>query len=160
MRISVLFGACIALSCALTEVQATRQVTSGKVLPALKRQATPKAVVDEHLDALNRCDWTRLMAQYPADVEIFLPGGQVVKGRQAVGELFAGFVKPFKDGGLCGLRFESEHVQIVGDTINVQWRANADFLAAPYLGADAYVTQDGLMKAQVTTFDGAQLKKK
>jgi hypothetical protein len=160
MRISVLFGVGIALAFALTEVQATRQVASAKVLPALKRQPTPKAVVDEHLDALNRCDWTRLMAQYPADVEIFLPGGQVVKGRQAVGELFAGFVKPFKDGGLCGLRFESEHVQIVGDTINVQWRANADFLAAPYLGADAYVTQDGLMKAQVTTFDGAQLKKK
>ena len=160
MQIGVLFGICIALTCALTEVQATRQVASAKALPALKRQPTPKAVVDEHLDALNRCDWTRLMAQYPADVEIFLPGGQVVKGRQAVGELFAGFVKPFKDGGLCGLRFESEHVQIVGDTINVQWRANADFLAAPYLGADAYVTQDGLMKAQVTTFDGAQLKKK
>ena len=38
--------------------------------------------------------------------------------------------------------------------------ANADFLAAPYLGADAYVTQDGLMRAQVSTFDGAQLKKK
>jgi hypothetical protein len=25
----------------------------------------------------------------------------------------------------------------VGDTVNVQWRANADFLAAPYRGADA-----------------------
>ena len=100
------------------------------------------------------------MAQYPPDVEIFLPGGQVVKGRREVGELFAGFVKPFKDGGLCGLTFESEHLMVVGDTVNVQWRANADFLAAPYLGADAYVTQDGLMRAQVTTFDGSQLKKK
>ena len=160
MRIRVLVGVCIALAFALTNVQGTRQVTSGKPLPPLKRQATPKAVVDEHLDALNRCDWTRLMAQYPTDVEIFLPGGQVVKGRRAVGDLFEGFVKPFKDGGLCGLKFESEHVQIVGDTVNVQWRANADFLAAPYLGADAYVTQDGLMRAQVSTFDGAQLKKK
>lgn len=160
MQIKVLFGVCLAIAFALTEVQGTRQVTSGKVLPALKRQATPKAVVDEHLDALNRCDWTRLMAQYPPDVELFLPGGQVVKGRREVGELFEGFVKPFKDGGLCGLRFESEHVQIVGDTVNVQWRANADFLAAPYRGADAYVTQDGLMRAQVTTFDGGQLKRK
>ena len=160
MRIRILFGVCIALAFALTEVQGTRQVTSGNVLPSLKRQATPKAVVDEHLDALNRCDLTRLMAQYPTDVELFLPGGQVVKGRQAVGELFQGFVKPFKDGGLCGLTFESEHIQIVGDTVNVQWRANAGFLSEPYRGADAYVTQNGLMRAQVTTFDGSQLKKK
>jgi ketosteroid isomerase-like protein len=156
----ILFGLCLALTCALTEVQGRPQVTSGKALPSLKRQATPKAVVDEHLDALNRCDWTRLMAQYPPDVELFLPGGQVVKGRREVGDLFEGFVKPLKDGGLCGLTFESEHVQIVGDTVNVQWRAHADFLAAPYRGADAYVTQDGLMRAQVTTFDGGQLKKK
>ena len=160
MRTKVLFVVCIALAFALTDLHGTRQVTSGKLLPALKRQATPKAVVDEHLDALNRCDWTRLMAQYPADVELFLPGGQVVRGRRAVGELFEGFVKPFKDGGLCGLKFESEHVLIVGDTVNVQWRANADFLAEPYLGADAYVTQDGLMRAQVSTFDASQLKKK
>ena len=160
MQKRILFGICIALACALTEVQGTRQVTSGNLLPSLKRQATPRAVVDEHLDALNRCDWTRLMAQYPADVEFFLPGGQVVKGRREVGELFEGFVKPLKDGGLCGLKFESEHVLVVGDTVNVQWRANADFLAAPYRGADAYVTQDGLMRAQVSTFDGGQLKKK
>ena len=160
MRTKFLCGVCIAVATALTAVQGMQQVKPGTVLPSLKRQATPRAVVDEHLDALNRCDWTRLMAQYPSDVEIFLPVGQVVKGRQAVGELFAGFVKPFKDGGLCGLTFVSEHVQIVGDTVNVQWRANADFLAAPYLGADAYVTQDGLMRAQVSTFDGSQLKKK
>ena len=156
----VLFSVCVALALALTDVHGTRQVASGKVLPSLKRQATPKAVVDEHLDALNRCDWTRPMAQYPTDVELFLPGGQVVKGRREVGELFEGFVKPPKDGGLCGLTFESEHVQIVGDTVNVQWRAHAAFLAAPYRGADAYVTRDGLMQAQVTTFDGGQLKRK
>jgi ketosteroid isomerase-like protein len=120
MRIRVFFGVCIAMACALTDVQGTRQVTSGKLLPALKRQPTQKAVVDEHLDALNRCDWTRLMAQYPPDVEFFLPGGQVVKGRRAVGDLFEGFVKPFKDGGLCGLTFESQHVLIVADTVNVQ----------------------------------------
>jgi ketosteroid isomerase-like protein len=156
----ILFSVCVALAFAFVDVQGTRQVASGKVLPPLKRQATPKAVVDEHLDALNRCDWTRLMAQYPPEVELFLPGGQVVKGRREVGELFEGFVKPVKDGGLCGLRFESEHVQIVGDTVNVQWRATGEFLAAPYRGADAYVTRDGLMWAQVTTFDGTQLKRK
>ena len=57
-------------------------------LPALKRQSTPKAVVDEHLDALNRGDWNRLMAQYPDDVEIFLPGGVVIRSRQAVADAF------------------------------------------------------------------------
>jgi hypothetical protein len=36
--------------------------------------------------------------------------------------------------------------------------AHADFLAEPYRGADAYETKDGLMQAQVTTFDAAQIK--
>lgn len=127
-------------------------------LPAMKRLPTPKAVVDEHLDAINQCDWVRLMAQYPDDVQFFLPAGQVVKGRQEVAELFRGFVKPVKDGGLCGLKFTPEHVFVVGDTINISWVANADFLIEPYRGADAYETKNGLMQAQVTTFDGGQLK--
>src|ERR1700733_5664124 len=62
-------------------------------LPPLKRQSTPQAVVDEHLNALNECDWARLMAQYPADYQLNLPDGVVVKGREAAGKLFADFVK-------------------------------------------------------------------
>jgi hypothetical protein len=42
----------------------------------------------------------------------------------------------------------------------VQWRADAPFLAEPYRGADAYETKDGLMAAQVTTFDASALKMK
>jgi hypothetical protein len=129
-------------------------------LPPMKRFPTPKAVVDAHLDAINHCDWTRLMTQYPEDVEFFLPGGKVMKGRQEVAELFRGFVKPAKDGGLCGLKFTPEHVLTVGGTISVSWVATADFMVEPYRGADAYITKDGLMQAQVTTFDGAQLKLK
>ena len=136
------------------------QSVGGDKLPPLKRFDTAQAVVDEHLAAINKCDWQRIMAQYPADVQFFLPGGQVVKGREAVGQLFRSFFRPVKAGGLCGLKFETEHSFPVGDTINVQWRATADFLAEPYRGADAYVTKDGLMFAQVTTFDAAQLKKK
>ena len=139
--------------------QAPRQADT-TTLPALKRFPTPQAVVDEHLEAINQCDWARLMAQYPEDVQFFLPGGQVVKGRQEVAELFRGFVKPVQEGGLCGLKFTPEHVFVVGDTINVSWVGNADFLAEPYRGADAYETKDGLMQAQVTTFDAAQLKLK
>jgi hypothetical protein len=133
---------------------------SSPALPALHRQATPQAVVDEHVDALNKCDWKRLMAQYPTDAEILLPGGDVMKGREKVGEMFQGFVKAPKDGGLCGLTFKPEHVFAVGTTVNVQWVATAPFLTEPYRGADAYVTRDGLMAAQVTTFDGTALKRK
>jgi ketosteroid isomerase-like protein len=110
-------------------------------LPPLKKQASVQKVIDEHLDALNKCDWNRLMAQYPNDVEIHLPDGQVIKGRDKVGELFAGFCKARPDG-LKGLKFTSEK----------------SFLAEPYKGSDAYVTRDGLMAAQVTTFDGSKLK--
>lgn len=129
-------------------------------LPPLKRQPTADAVVQEHMAALNACDWKRLMAQYPADVEIFSPDGQVAKGRQAVASMFAGVVKPFAEGGLCGLKFTVEHTQKVGDTLNIQWRAEAPFLAKPYKGADAYETRNGLMQAQVTTFRRADLPAK
>jgi hypothetical protein len=126
-------------------------------LPPLKKQPTEQKVVDEHLDALNKCDWNRLMAQYPKDVEIHLPDGQVVKGREKVGDLFAGFCKKRPDG-LNGLKFTTASSFKVGNTLNVQWRAEADFLAEPYKGSDAYVTRGGLMAAQVTTFDGSKLK--
>jgi ketosteroid isomerase-like protein len=126
-------------------------------LPQPKKQATAQKVIDEHLDALNKCDWNRLMAQYPNDVEIHLPDGVVVKGRTKVGELFAGFCKKRPDG-LNGLKFTTESSFKVGNTLNVMWRAEADFLAEPYKGSDAYVTRDGLMAAQVTTFDGSKLK--
>ncbi|HMF76051.1 MAG TPA: hypothetical protein VK604_10350, partial [Bryobacteraceae bacterium] len=62
--------------------------------------------------------------------------------------------------GTCGLNVTVEHTFTVGDTINVQWRADAPFLAEPYRGADAYETKDGFMAAQVTTFDAAALKMK
>ena len=127
-------------------------------LPELVKQDTPQAVVDEHLDALNECDWDRLMAQYPDEVEFHLVDGVLVKGREAVGDLFAGFCKSREDGGLKGLTFTTISSQTVDGTINVQWSADADFLAEPHIGSDAYVTKDGLMYAQVTTFDGAKLK--
>ncbi|MDQ1470904.1 MAG: hypothetical protein QOJ99_2384 [Bryobacterales bacterium] len=139
--------------------KAPKQVDTKK-LPPLKRQVGPKAVVDEHLDALNHCDWERLIAQYPPEAEFFLPGGQLVKGREQVAELFGALVKPFNQGGLCGAKFEPVHSFLVGNTLSVQWRATADFLAEPYLGADAYITKDGLMWATVTTFQKDQLKTK
>jgi hypothetical protein len=129
-------------------------------LPKRVKQATPEKVVAEHLAAFSACDWNRLMAQFPDNVEFFGPNGQVVKGRQALGEMFAQVVKPPAQGGTCGLKITAEHTFVVGDVVNVQWRADAPFLAEPYRGADAYETKDGLMAAQVTTFDGAALKMK
>lgn len=126
-------------------------------LPALKKQPTEQKVLDEHLDALNKCDWNRLMAQYPNDVEFHLPDGVVLKGRQKVADLFTGFCKDRPDG-LRGLKFTVESSFKVGNTFNVMWRAEAPFLAEPYKGSDAYVTRGGLMAAQVTTFDGSKLK--
>ena len=127
------------------------------LFPPLKRQPTPEAVVAEHLAALNACDWNRLMAQYPPSVHFFLPGGTVIVGRKAVGELFTGFCKSRAEGGNLGLIFTPEQTFKVGKTINTQWRAEADFLTEPYRGADAYVTKGGLMYAQVTTFGAPPL---
>jgi hypothetical protein len=127
-------------------------------MPARTRQATPEKVVEEHLAAFNACDWNRLMAQFPDNVEFFSPHGAVVSGRKAVGQMFAKVIKPPSEGGTCGLRITAEHTFVVGDTVNVQWRAEAPFLAEVYRGADAYETQHGLMAAQVTTFDQSELK--
>ena len=62
-------------------------------LPEIKPQPSAQAVLDEHMDALNHCDWSRILAQYPDDAQINLPGGAVVSGRKAIGEMFAGFCK-------------------------------------------------------------------
>ena len=129
-------------------------------LPPLKKQSTPQAVIDEHVDALNKCDWNRIMAQYPDDYQLHLPDGVVVKGREAAGKLFADFVKPHDQGGLCGIKFSPEQTFVVGETLNIQWKAEADFLAEPYKGSDAYETHDGLMAAMVSTFKGSDLKMK
>lgn len=105
----------------------------------LVRQDTPDKVLAEHMRALNGCDWKGLMAQYPDNYEMRGPSDATVKGRDAAGTTFAGFVKPHAQGGLCGLTFKEESRQVVGNTIAVQWVANADFLTQPYEGSDAYI---------------------
>ena len=129
-------------------------------LPDLKKQPSAQAVLDEHFAALNKCDWNRLMAQYPEDAQINLPNGTIVKGRAAIGDLFAGFCKDPKDGGLIGIHFAPENSTTIGDTFVTQWVATAPFLAEPYKGSDAYITKDGYMQAMVSTFDGGALKMK
>jgi hypothetical protein len=151
------FGVCGSI---LAVAVATGALAQQAKLPPLKRQGSREAVVKEHMAAINACDWKRILAQDPADVEIFSPDGVLAQGREAVGVMFAQVVRPFHEGGICGLKFTAEHTQKVGDTLNVQWRADAPFLAQPYRGADAYETKDGLMQAQVTTFKREDLKTK
>ena len=151
----------VALPAAANSATARSSVAVGAAatppLPPLKRQPSAKAVVAEHLAALNACDWNRLMAQYPRSVHFFEPGGTVVVGRKAVGQLFLGYCKTRAQGGNKGLIFKPQHTFQVGQTISVQWSADASFLTHPYLGADAYITKDGLMYAQVTTFGAPPL---
>jgi hypothetical protein len=131
---------------------------AAQTMPPLKRQPTPAKVVEVHMAAFTNCDWSGLMEQFPDNVEFFGPNGQVIRGKAAVGEMFAQVVKPPSQGGTCGLKIVAEHTFVVGDVINVQWRADSPLLKEPYRGADAYETRDGLMAAQVTTWNPAELK--
>jgi hypothetical protein len=150
--------AALALACASAIfVPIIANAGNSPALPPLKTQTTPMAVYDEHIAALNGCKWQRLMAQYPPVAQVHLPNGQVVKGREDIGKLFAGFVKPHSQGGLCGITFSALSRFLVGGTVNVAWVANASFLKKPYYGSDAYVTKDGLMYAMVSTFNGHDL---
>lgn len=126
-------------------------------LPPMKRQATPEKVLAEHLDAVDKSDWNRLVAQFPQNGEVHMLDGQVARGRAAIGKLFVGFVTP-RPNGLKGIRFIPQTSVKYGDTIVVYWKAEAPFLAEPYYGSDAYITHDGMMAGMVTTFDGAKLK--
>jgi hypothetical protein len=65
------------------------------------------------------------MAQYPPSVHFYLPGGTVVIGREAVGQLFLGFCKSRAQGGNNGPIFTPQQTFEVGQTISVQWSANA-----------------------------------
>jgi hypothetical protein len=150
----------IACAVAVAALVASAPVRAQGMLPEMKPQPTAEAVLAEHFDALNHCDWNRLVAQYPEDAQINLPGGGIVKGRRAIGDLFAGFCKDPKEGGLNGINFTAEQSTRIGDVFATQWVATAPFLAEPYRGSDAYITRNGYMQAMVSTFDGAALKRK
>ena len=46
----------------------------------------------------------------------------------------------------------------MGEPLNIQWKAETNFLAEPHKGSHAYETRDGLIVAMVSTFKGADLK--
>jgi len=132
----------------------------GQGLPPKKPQPTPEKVVEEHIAALNACDWNRMMAQYADDMEFLSKNGGVVKGRQAIGDMFRTALLPPAKGGQCGMKLIAEHIKVVGNTVNVIWRAEAPFFAEPYRGSEAFETRNGLLAAQVTTWDPSAIKMK
>ena len=134
--------------------------TLGQGLPQKKPQPTPEKVIEEHIAALNACDWNRMMAQYADDIEFLSKDGGMVKGRQAIGDMFHKALMPPAKGGQCGMKLIAEHIKVVGGTVNVVWRAEAPFFAEPYRGSEAFETRDGLLAAQVTTWDPGAIKMK
>lgn len=130
---------------------------SGEVSDTLVPQADAYETYAEHIRVLNDCDWLGLMAQYPDNAEVHFNGDAMWSGRQEIGAGFAGFVLSLEEGGLCGLNFVEVSRLEVGGTENVKWVADADFLAEPYYGSDAYVSDGQLMVAMVTTFRGSDL---
>jgi hypothetical protein len=141
-----------------TAVSVTNAGT-GEVSAKLVREKTPDAVLAQHMKALNGCDWTGLMQQYPDQYEIRMPNGAFAKGRVEAGPLFAGFGT---GGAMCGTQFKEISRQQIGGAILVTWQATGTnsfgTIAEPYVGSDAYVTDDGLMVSMVSTFDGAAIK--
>ncbi|MEL6219224.1 MAG: nuclear transport factor 2 family protein [Pseudomonadota bacterium] len=131
-----------------------------QALPPLNPQPNAEMATAEHIAALSACDWNRLMAQYPEEVLFILPNGEWIEGRTQIGQLFKAFCQVRQKGGFRGAQFIPEKVKTIGDTVSVSWRVEAPWLAEPYKGADAYVTRDGLLYVQVTTFDPAQMKLK
>jgi hypothetical protein len=142
------------LLCALS-IGATPQT-----LPVQRPQPTPQKVVEEHVAALNACDWTRLMAQYANDMVFLSKDGAMVRGREAIGQMFQKALMPPSKGGQCGMKLIPEQTLVVGNTVNVIWRAEAPFFAEPYRGSEAFETRNGLLVAQVTTWDPAAIKMK
>ena len=141
-----------------TAISVANPNNSAQVSDKLVREKTPLAVFEQHITALNNCDWLGLMQQYPDQYTLRQGGpGALVQGRMEAAATFAGFVKSHDDSGLCGGKFTTLSMSITGDTVAVSWAFNAPFLAASYYGADAYITDSGLMVSMVSTFDGNQL---
>jgi hypothetical protein len=61
----------------------------------------------------------------------------MVRGRDAIGKRFEKALMP--------------PVIVVGDAVNVAWRAETPFFAEPYHGPEAFETKNGLLVAPVTT---------
>jgi hypothetical protein len=148
----------IALVIAIAAVTTTAVVVASA--GSKSRNHHPKsvdAVVEEHLDALHDCDAERLVAGYTQDAKLFFPDGVVVEGRSELRDVYEDFVRPFEEGGLCGLTATPVESARKGKTIFIKFEVEAPFLAEPYFSTDAYIIRAGLIWSEVSTFDATKL---
>ena len=107
---------------------------------------TARGIFDHHIKALRTGDLADILSDYAEDSVIIGPDG-VVKGRQAIGALFQGFLSSLLKPGTYDLQVDVEHVQ--DEIVYVLWHAKcvpADVVFA----ADTFVIRDG--KIAVHTF--------
>lgn len=116
-----------------------------------------KALVAAHGKALAECNAEGLVNGYTADATLFFPDGVVVKGRKALTELYEGFVKPFSEEGLCGLKATPVLEWASGGSSFVKFKVTAPFIAKPYYSTDGYVFKGGKIAAEMSTFDATKL---
>ncbi len=121
-------------------------------MPPIRPEGGVELTWQEHIDALNACDVKRIVALYPREI-LFIQAQKVWGGREKVLDFFNHYCKPFSEGGFKGGNFIIEDSKTFGDTVTVRWRMEADFLSEPYYGAVTYVTHDGLIYVQTTTFN-------
>jgi hypothetical protein len=119
--------------------------------------ANNKALVAAHGKALAECSAEGLVNGYTNDATLFFPDGVVVKGRKALTELYEGFVKPFSEEGLCGLKATPVLEWSSGGTSFVKFKVTAPFIAKPYFSTDGYVFKGGKIAAEMSTFDATKL---
>lgn len=105
-----------------------------------------RQVFDHHIGALLSGDLEGIVADYTDESVIIGPEG-VIRGRNAIREMFAGYLATlFKPGTY---QLEADKVHVDGDIAFVMWHANcvgADVAFA----ADTFVIKDG--KIAVQTF--------
>ena len=70
------------------------------------------------------CDWKRLMAQYDDDMAFLSKNGAIVRGCEAIGQIFEKALQPPAQGG--PMRYEADCGKDDGrrDTVDVIWRAD------------------------------------
>jgi hypothetical protein len=152
MRARVVVLMAIAIVAALVPLAAS---AARKTKPPKSKSV--EAVVREHIDAVEDCDAARLVAGYSRDAKLFFPDGVVVEGQAALRDLYADFVKPQPEGGLCGITVTREDSYRRAGTIFVKFRVEAPFLAEPYFSTDGYVIAHGKILSEVSTFDASKL---
>jgi hypothetical protein len=120
-------------------------------------RASIDRAVRQHIAALTACDADALVAGYTRDAKLFFPDGNVVAGHAARVDLYAGFVKPRSEGGLCGLLAKPVDRFKRGRAIFVKFRVTAPFLAKTYFSTDGYIFKGDRIASEVSTFDASKL---